>query len=209
MALLGADEGGRVVLAAVELVEHLVGRVTTPRAVAADLPVAAQFLGRGQEDTDVEDVSQGLRVVAEQALDDREALRLHVDRRTESAVLVAVDRLQDAPAGADGREVLLHDVHVVAVGVQRRDLPLGPLLTVVAVIVVGGDMGYALLAEQPYEPAGDGRLAGRRIADYSEENGTGHLSLPYHVSWARSGSVSSGSVSRSGSSPKTELRRMS
>ena len=77
----GRMKASRVGLAAVELLEHLVGRVAAPRAVALDLPAAAQVLGRGEEDAHVVDVAQRWRVVAEQALDDRELARLDVDRR--------------------------------------------------------------------------------------------------------------------------------
>ena len=56
-ATLGADEGRRVVLAPVELGQHLVGGVAAPRAVALDLPAAAEVLGRGQEDAHVVDVA--------------------------------------------------------------------------------------------------------------------------------------------------------
>ena len=45
-------------LAAVELREHLVGRVPAPRAVALHLPVAPQLLGRVEVDADVEHVAQ-------------------------------------------------------------------------------------------------------------------------------------------------------
>ena len=118
-ALLGADVGLRVGPAAVELLEDLVARVAPPRAVALHLPLAAQLLGRGEEDADVEAVAQGLRVVAQQPLDDRELARLDVHGGPERAVLVLVDGLEDGPSAAHVREVLLHDVEVVAVGVQR------------------------------------------------------------------------------------------
>ena len=99
---------------------------------------------------------------------------------------MAVDGLEDRAAGAHVREVLLHDVEVVALGVQRRDAALGALAAVVAVVVVGGDVRDVLVAEQPHEPARDRRLAGGRVADDAEDDGTGHGSLA-----------------------KTELRRMS
>ena len=57
----GPDERLRVGLAAVELGEHLVGRVAAPRAVALHLPVAAQLLRRVEVDAHVE-LSRELRV---------------------------------------------------------------------------------------------------------------------------------------------------
>ena len=141
MVALGADERLGVGLAPVELGEHLVGRVAAARAVALHLPAAAQLLGRRQEHADVVDLAHRRPVVAQQALDDREALRAHVDRRAERAVLVAVDRLEDRLAPAQVRQVLGDDVDVVAVGVKRRDAQLGPLPAVVAVVVVGADVG--------------------------------------------------------------------
>jgi hypothetical protein len=49
----------------------------------------------------------------------------------------------------------LHDVDVVAVRVQRRDLVLGALTAVVTVVVVGGDVRD--VAESPTTP----RMIGR------------------------------------------------
>ena len=43
---LGREDGPRGGLPPVELREHLVGRGAAPRAVALDLPVAAELLGR-------------------------------------------------------------------------------------------------------------------------------------------------------------------
>ena len=67
-------------------------------------------------------------------------------------------------------EVLGHDVHVVALRVQRRDVPLGALPAVVAVVVVGADVRDVLLAEHAHEAAGEGRLARRRVADDAEDD---------------------------------------
>ena len=92
---LRADERLRVGLAPVELGEHLVGRVAAARAVALHLPLAAQLLGRGEVDAHVEEAAQLVGVVAEQALDDRELLRVDPDERPEGAVVVLVDGLQE------------------------------------------------------------------------------------------------------------------
>ena len=154
--------------------QHLVGRVAAARAVALHLPLAPQLLGRRQVDAHVEEPPQLLGVVAEQPLDDRELLRVDADERPEGAVLVLVDRLQDRLGAAHVREVLRHDVHVVALGIERRDVPLGPLAAVVAVVVVDADVRDVLLAEHADEPAREGRLAGRRVADDAEDDRASH-----------------------------------
>ena len=75
------------------------------------------------------------------------------------------------------REVLLHDVEVVAVGVQGRDRALGALAAIEAVVVVGGDVGDVLVAQQPHQPAGDRRLAGGGVPDDPEDDRARHLLL--------------------------------
>src|SRR5918996_3333769 len=73
-------------------------------------------------------------------------------------------------------EVLAHDVDVVALGIERSDVPLGALLAVVPVVVVGADVRDLVLAEDADEAAGEGRLARRRVADDAEYGGPGHRS---------------------------------
>ena len=170
MVLLRPDELGRVGLAPVELGEHLVGRVAAARAVALHLPLAAQLLRRREVDAHVVEPAEVLGVVAEQAVDDRELLRLDPHGRAEGAVVVAVDRLQERLARAHVREVLGHDVHVVALGMQRRDVALRALPAVVAVVVVDADVRDVLLAEHAHEAAREGRLARRRVADDAEDD---------------------------------------
>jgi hypothetical protein len=177
---LGPDEGLGVGLAAIELGQDLVGGVAAARAIARHLPAPAQLLGRGEEHAHVVDLAHGRPVVAEQALDDREALGAHVHRRPEGAVLVAVDGLEDRVAPAQVREMLGDDVHVVAVRVQGRDLKLGPLAAVVAVVVVGADVGHVLLAQDAHQAAADRRLAARRVADDTEDDRARH----HATSWA-------------------------
>ena len=174
---LGADEGLGVRLAPVELREHLIGRVAAARAVALHLPAPAQRLGRSQEHADVVDVAHGRPVVAEQPLDDGEALRAHVDGGPERPILVAVDGLEDRLAPAQVREMLGDDVEVVAVGVQRGDLELGPLRAVVAVVVIGADVGDVLLAQHPHQAAADRGLAAGRVADDAEDDRPRHHAM--------------------------------
>jgi hypothetical protein len=119
-------------------------------------------------------------VIAEQALDDREALRAHVHSRPERAVLMAVDRLEDRVAAAQVHEMLTDDVHVVAVRVQGGDAELGALCPVIAVVVIGADVGDVVLAQDADEAAADRRLAAGRVADDAEDHRPRH-----HVtSWA-------------------------
>ncbi len=168
--LLRADERLRVGLAAVELREHLVGRVAAARAVALHLPLAAQLFGRLEVHTHVEQPAEILAVVAEQPFDDRELLRIDAHERAEGAVVVLVDRLQDRLAAAQVHEVLAHHVEVVAVRVQRRDAQLRALAAVVPVVVVDADVRDVDLAEHTYEPAREGCLTGRRVADDAEDD---------------------------------------
>ena len=171
---LRPDEGLRIGLAAVELGEHLVGRVPAARAVALHLPVAAKLLRRVEVDAHVEHLAQLGRVEREQALGDHEALRLEVVRRAERAVGVLVDGLHDRLVRPQVAEVLAEDVEVVAVGMERRDVALGPLLAVVAVVVVGAEVGDLVVAEHAREPTPDRGLAGARVSDDAEHDWPGH-----------------------------------
>ena len=86
---------------------------------------------------------------AEQALDDDEwgpSTRADVLRGGERPVLVTVDGLHDRLSRPQVREMLLEDVEVVAVRVQRCEPVFDPLLAVVAVIVVSRDVRYLVLA---------------------------------------------------------------
>ena len=75
-------------------------------------------------------------------------------------------------------EVLLEDVEVVALRVERRDVPLGALPPVVAVVVVGAEVGDLVLAEHPHEPAGDRGLSGPGVADDAEHHRARHQWTP-------------------------------
>ena len=176
-ALLRPDEGGRVGLAAVKLGEDLIGRVAAPRAIAVDLPLAPEGLGGCEEDAHVIEVAQLVGVVAQQALEHREAVRHDVRRRAEGAVRVLVDRLEDRLARPQVAQVLRHDVHVVGVRMQWRDRALGPLPAVVAVVVVEGDVGDLVLAQDAHEAARDGGLAGGGVSDDAEDDRTWHRAL--------------------------------
>ena len=72
------------------------------------------------------------------------------------------------------REVLGEDVEVVAVGVERRDVPLRPLPPVVAVVVVGAEVRDLVLAEHAHEAARDRGLPGPGVAHDAEHHGARH-----------------------------------
>ena len=57
---------------------------------------------------------------------------------------------------------------------QRRDAVLRALATVVAVVVVRGDMRDVVVAEHADEPSGEGRLAGGGVADDAEDDRSSH-----------------------------------
>ena len=88
-------------------------------------------------------------------------------------VLMAVDGLDDRLARPQVRQMLAQDVQVVAVRVQRGETALGPLLAVVAVVVVGRDVRDLVLAEDPNQPARQRRLARRGVADDAEQDRVG------------------------------------
>jgi hypothetical protein len=93
---------------------------------------------------------------------------------------MAIDGLEDRVAPAQVGQMLGDDVHVVALGVQGGDAELGALRSVVAVVVVGADVGDVVLAQHAHQAAADRRLAARRIADDPEDDRAGH----HTMSWA-------------------------
>jgi hypothetical protein len=72
------------------------------------------------------------------------------------------------------REVLLQDVEVVAVRVERGESAFGPLLAVIAVIVVGRDVRHLLFAQDPNQTTRQRRLAGRGVTDDAEKDWPRH-----------------------------------
>jgi hypothetical protein len=116
-------------------------------------------------------------VVAEQALNNGEVVGRDVDGRPEGTVAVVVHGLEDRLAVSEVEQVLPHDVDVVALRVERRDVELGPLLAVVAVIVVRADVRHLLGAKDAYETSGDRCLACRRITDDAKNDWSRHAFL--------------------------------
>ena len=168
---LGPDEGGRLRLPLLEVVTDGLLGVAPLLGVALDLPLVADGLGRVEVDRHVEAGPGQLGEQGQQALDDHELARLHQHRAPEGAVLVVVDGLEDGVAEGEQLEVLLHDVDVVAVGVERRErlgLALDP---VVLVVVVDADRRDPVGAEGVDQALGDGGLAGRAVAGDGEHDG--------------------------------------
>ena len=82
-----------------------------------------------------------------------------------------VNGLEDRLAVAQVRQVLGDDVEVIAVRMQRRDPVFGSLAAVIAVVIVGADVGDVVLAQDPHQTARDRGLAGGGVADDAEDYG--------------------------------------
>src|SRR5215212_11700658 len=105
----------RIRLPRIQLGEYLVRRVPAPRAVALQLPRPPELLGRSERDTHVVQAAQRLAVEAQQAFNQQELGRPHVDRRLELTGPVAVHGLEHRLSPAKMRDVLREDVEVVRV----------------------------------------------------------------------------------------------
>src|ERR1700694_5184074 len=70
--------------------------------------------------------------------------------------------------------MLLEDVDVVAVGMQRRKPPFRSLPAVVTVVVVRRHVRDLFLSEDPQQAPRQRRLASRRVADNAKQDRTGH-----------------------------------
>ena len=126
-ACWGADVGGHVLLAQVQLGEDLVGGVAPPGAVAGQLPGPAHPLGRGEEDADVVRGAHRLGVEVESPSTSTKRLGPDVLGEAGASRAVVVDRLQDRLSAPEVAEVLAEDVEVVRARVERRDAELGAL----------------------------------------------------------------------------------
>ncbi len=178
VAPLRPDERLGLGLTLVEVGQHLRLGVAAVAGVTADLPPPADLLGRVEVDLDVE---AGLRqpgVERQQPLDDHELPGLDQLGPVEGAVGVAVDGLQDGLAHGKKLEVLLHDLHVVAVRVQRRERDVLPLDPVVAVVVVDADGGHPVGAKGLGQALGEGRLPRCAVAGDGQHDGPAAVAVP-------------------------------
>src|SRR5215472_1299298 len=83
---------------------------------------------------------------------------------------MVVDGLEDRVPGGEQLQLLLHDVDVIAVGVQRREPEVLALLAVVTVIVIHAYGRALLLAKGADQTGGDRRLSGRAVAGDGEHD---------------------------------------
>ena len=167
---LGLDERGGLRLTAFQLGQHLLRRVTPFRGVPANLPVAPDLLRRVQEDGGVEAGAGELGVQRQQPFDDDELTRLHQHRPGELTRVVVVDGFEDRLAPGEQLQVLLHDLYVVAVGVQRGERQFPAFGPVVPVVVIDADRRAAIGPERLDQAARDRGLPGRAVAGDGEHN---------------------------------------
>ncbi len=113
-------------------------------------------------------------MVDQQPFRDDEAGRLEVHGWPERAVCVLVDGLQYGLVLEQMPDVLGQHVNVVALRVERGDAALGALAPVVAVVVVGAEVGDPLLPEHADDAAGDRRLPGAGVTRDAENDRPGH-----------------------------------
>ena len=74
-----------------------------------------------------------------------------------------VDRLENGLAAAQQRDVLRHEIEVVAVGMERGDLVLRAAHAVERVVVIEADIGHPLGA--PHEGGGRAHAEKDRCGD--------------------------------------------
>ena len=90
---------------------------------------------------------------------------------------MVVDRLQDGLAHAQQLQVLLHDLDVVAVGVQRGERQRLALDAVIAVVVVHADRRDPLRPERRHQTLGDRGLAGGAVARDRQHDRSGDAAV--------------------------------
>src|SRR6266536_682727 len=95
-------------------------------------------------------------------------------RGPECAAGVLVDRLEDGLVMPQVPDIVGEHVYVVALGVERGDPALGALAPVIAVVVVGAEVGDLALPEHADHAPGDRRLPGAGVAHDAEHDRPGH-----------------------------------
>jgi hypothetical protein len=109
-------------------------------------------------------------VQRQESLDDDELTRLDQHRAGELPDVVIVDRLEDRLAPGEQLQVLLHDLYVVAVGMQRGERQLAAFGPVVLVVVIDADRRAAIGPERLDQAARDRRLPGRAVTGDGEHH---------------------------------------
>ena len=160
--------------------EHLVGRVAATRAVALHLPVAAELLGRVEVDAHVE-ASRAARGREKPSSPSVTTKRPgdEVVGRPERAVGVLVDGLHDRlVASAGGARCWARMSRWLQSGWSGVMFRSARCLPVVAVVVVGAEVGDLVLAEHAHEAARDRGLPGPGVADDAEHDRPRHQRAP-------------------------------
>src|SRR5208282_3762471 len=170
--LLGADKVARVGFPALEFLEHLLGGVAALGRIALDFPQPPHLFRRGKIDSNIVELPHVWGGKAQQALDDDERAWPDILGSDKGASGVVVHRLEDRLTVMQTLQVQLDHVHVIALGVQRRDAALRAFLPVVFVIVVGANVRDAVDAEDVHEPLRDRRFTGCTVAYNTENNRT-------------------------------------
>jgi len=145
--LLGADKVARVGFPALEFLQHLLGGVAALGRIALDFPQPPHLFRRGKIDSNIVELPHVWGGKAQQALDDDERAWPDILGSDKGASGVVVHRLEDRLTVMQTLQVQLDHVHVIALGVQRRDAALRAFLPVVFVIVVGANVRDAVDAE--------------------------------------------------------------
>ncbi len=167
---LRPDERRGLRLPAFQFGQHLIRCVAPFRGVPADLPGAPDLLRRVQVDGRVEADAGKLGVQRQEPLDDDELTRLDQHRAGELPGVMVVDGLEDRLAPGEQLQMLLHDLYVIAVGVQRGERQRAAFGPVVLVVVIDADCRAAIGPERLDQAARDRRLPGRAVAGDGEHD---------------------------------------
>jgi hypothetical protein len=135
-----------------------------------DLPSPPEFLGRVEIDGHVEAVAHQLRVITEQTFDDDNVARLDQLGRVERPMFVTVHGLENRIAVHEVVEVLLHDVDVVAIWMQRGDVALLALFAVVTMVVVGAQGRHTIGTEDFHDAVRQRCFSRGRITNDAEQD---------------------------------------
>jgi len=109
-------------------------------------------------------------VQRQESLDDDELTRLDQHRAGELPGVVVVDGLEDRLDPGEQLQVLLHDLYVVAVGVQRGERQRAAFGPVVLVVVIDADRRAAIGPERLDQAARNRRLPGGAVAGDGEHH---------------------------------------
>jgi len=164
------DELRAVALQPLERRHDLIDRIAAGTRVALELPFQLHFFLRLHVELDVISLAQARCRVAEEPLENDVGFRLHVLRRLQDATVVVVDGLEDRLPVAQQGDVLLEDVHVVAVRIMRRNPDPRPVGARIPVVVVDADIDRPIGAQGLGQPGRQGGLPRRGVADDTDDH---------------------------------------